>query len=160
MIDFWISTIVTEFFANLIYSSLFMYTANNLMAAAIDTRLYHESIQSDKALYKRLCPTAKDGSRFFAPIMLDRLRRLGIEKTSPDDLTDEEISKFARLDIDPETITWKRVLDTCDRFLRGIKIGRGPAEQHRSFAAKGIDLQRESGFDITVASEIMGAFGG
>jgi formyltetrahydrofolate synthetase len=33
-----------------------------------------------------------------------------------------------RLDVDPSTITWHRVLDTCDRFLRGIKIGEGREE--------------------------------
>lgn len=37
-------------------------------------------------------------------------------------------SKFVRLDIDPSTITWNRVLDTCDRFLRGVKIGEGKEE--------------------------------
>ena len=36
------------------------------------------------------------------------LQRLGIEKTDPTTLTDEEINRFARLDIDPETITWQR----------------------------------------------------
>lgn len=36
------------------------------------------------------------------------LQRLGIEKTDPTTLTDEEIHRFARLDIDPETITWQR----------------------------------------------------
>lgn len=59
-----------------------------------------------QALFRRLCPRAKDGSRKFAPVMLTRLKKLGITKVSPDDLTDEEISKFARLDIDPDTITW------------------------------------------------------
>lgn len=38
--------------------------------------------------------------------MLKRLQKLGISKTNPDDLTVEEQSKFARLDVDPETITW------------------------------------------------------
>ena len=44
--------------------------ANNLLAAAIDTRMYHESRQSDEALFRRLCPPAKDGSRTFALPML------------------------------------------------------------------------------------------
>lgn len=35
-------------------------------------------------------------------------QRLGIEKTDPAALTDDEINRFARLDIDPETITWQR----------------------------------------------------
>lgn len=38
--------------------------------------------------------------------MFKRLEKLGITKTNPDDLTEEEVSKFARLDIDPEKITW------------------------------------------------------
>ncbi|CAG8532073.1 8054_t:CDS:10, partial [Racocetra fulgida] len=49
---------------------------------------------------------AKNGIRVFAPVMLKRLQKLGIDKTDPNDLTPEEISKFVRLDIDPETITW------------------------------------------------------
>ena len=71
---------------------------------------------------------------------------MGIDKTNPDDLTAEEVSKFVRLDIDPETITWRRVMDTNDRMLRGITIGEGPKEN---------GFTRETGFDITVASEIM-----
>ncbi|KAF2076991.1 hypothetical protein CYY_001700 [Polysphondylium violaceum] len=120
--------------------------ANNLLAAAIDTRILHESTQSDAALFKRLCPEAKDGSRKFAPIMLGRLQKLGITKTNPNDLTQEEISKFVRLDIDPTLITWNRVLDTNDRFLRGITIGQGKEEER---------FQRKTNFDISVASEIM-----
>ncbi|MGB7875587.1 MAG: formate--tetrahydrofolate ligase, partial [Anaerolineales bacterium] len=120
--------------------------ANNLMAAAIDTRMFHEMGQSDEALFNRLCPPAKDGSRTFALSMLKRLKKLGIDKTDPNDLTEEERSRFARLDIDPETITWNRVLDTNDRMLRGITIGEGPNEKGRT---------RKTGFDITVASEIM-----
>lgn len=120
--------------------------ANNLLAAAIDTRMLHESQQSDAALFRRLCPRSKDGSRSFAPPMLRRLQRLGIGKTDPDELTEEEIGRFARLDIDPATVTWRRVVDVNDRLMRGIEVGRGPAE--RGFT-------RETGFDITVASEIM-----
>ncbi|MCJ1356372.1 MAG: tetrahydrofolate synthase [Icmadophila ericetorum] len=119
--------------------------ANNLLAAAIDTRMFHESSQSDKALYKRLVPAVK-GKREFLPIMFRRLKKLGITKTNPDDLTDEEIHKFARLDIDPSTITWRRVLDVNDRHLRGITIGQAATEKGHT---------RETGFDISVASECM-----
>ncbi len=119
--------------------------ANNLLAAAIDTRMFHESSQSDEALFRRLVPEVK-GKREFAPVMLKRLRRLGIDKSDPDSLTAEEIGRFARLDIDPDTITWRRVVDCNDRMLRGITVGEGAAE--KGFA-------RETGFDITVASEIM-----
>ena len=119
--------------------------ANNLLAAAIDTRMHHESYQKDARLFNRLCPKSKDGSRRFSPVMLKRLKKLGIDKTDPNDLTEEEISRFARLDIDPESITWRRVTDTNDRYLRGVTVGRGPKEK----------FERETGFDITVASEIM-----
>lgn len=56
--------------------------------------------------------------------MFKRLKALGIDKTDPSELTPEEVRKFARLDIDPESITWKRVLDTNDRFLRAITVGQ------------------------------------
>lgn len=120
--------------------------ANNLLAAAIDTRMFHESRQTDEALFRRLCPPDKEGNRKFSPTMLRRLKKLGIDKTDPNDLTEEEISRFVRLDIDPDSITWRRVVDTNDRFLRTITIGQGPAEK---------GFTRQTGFDITVASEIM-----
>jgi methylenetetrahydrofolate dehydrogenase (NADP+)/methenyltetrahydrofolate cyclohydrolase/formyltetrahydrofolate synthetase len=119
--------------------------ANNLLAAAIDARMFHEATQSDKALFDRLCP-AKKGVRKFSEVMLKRLAKLGINKTNPDDLTSEEKAKFARLDIDSSTITWQRVLDTNDRFLRRITVGQGPQEKGHT---------RETGFDIAVASEVM-----
>jgi len=120
--------------------------ANNLVAAAIDTRMYHESRQSDEALFKRLCPPDKNGKREFAPIMFRRLKKLGIDKTNPDDLTPEEYGKFVRLDMDPDAVTWRRIVDTNDRHLREIEIGIGPKEGGHS---------RKTGFDISVASEIM-----
>lgn len=89
--------------------------ANNLLAAAIDTRMYHEAHQSDKSLFNRLCPADKEGIRHFAPVMLRRLRNLGITASNPADLSEDEKSQFVRLDIDPDTITWQRVLDVCDR---------------------------------------------
>jgi len=119
--------------------------ANNLLAAAIDTRMHHESYQTDEKLWGRLCPPDKNGQRRFTPVMMRRLRKLGIDKNDPNDLTTDEISRFVRLDIDPDSITWRRVVDTNDRYLRGIVIGHGPAEK----------FERETGFDITVASEIM-----
>ncbi|KAK5857226.1 hypothetical protein PBY51_010484 [Eleginops maclovinus] len=97
--------------------------ANNLVAAAIDARMFHESTQTDKALYNRLVPLS-GGQRTFSPIQINRLRKLGIEKTDPSTLTEEEITRFARLDIEPSSITWHRVLDTNDRFLRKITIGQ------------------------------------
>ena len=119
--------------------------ANNLLAAAIDARLFHEADMDDATLFKRLCPP-KNGKRNFTGTMLRRLKKLGIDKTNPDDLTPQEVSRFVRLDIDPDTITWRRVTDTNDRMLRSITIGEGEQEKGRT---------RETGFDITVASEIM-----
>jgi len=132
--------------------------ANNLLAAAIDTRMFHEDSQSDEALYRRLCLA---NGKPFSPIMKRRLVKLGIDPNkSPEDLTPEDRSKFARLDFDKDTITWQRVLDTCDRHLRKVSIGKGPNEtiQPRG-TIKGETPRkqhtRETGFDITVASEIM-----
>src|SRR5580704_3060969 len=121
--------------------------ANNLLAAAIDARMFHEKGQKDdQILFDRLCPAAKDGSRRFTGVMLRRLRKLGIDKTDPNALTAEERSRFARLDIDPASITWRRVVDTNDRMLRQITIGQGPEEK---------GAERVTGFDMAVASEIM-----
>ena len=92
--------------------------ANNLLAAAIDTRMFHENSQSDKALFNRLCPPDASGSRKFSPVMLKRLQKLGIAKTDPDELSEEEKGRFARLDLDPETLTWRRVVDVNDRYIR------------------------------------------
>lgn len=81
--------------------------AHNLVAAALDARMYHESRQSDEELSK-----------------------LGLK----------------RLNIDPYNIQWNRVLDVNDRALRNVVIGLGGSLD---------GIPRQSGFDITVASEIM-----
>jgi len=81
--------------------------AHNLLAAAIDARIMHESRLSD-----------------------EQLAKMGLK----------------RLDIDPYTITWNRVVDVNDRALRNIIIGLGTRDDGRP---------RQSGFDITVASEVM-----
>src|SRR6202451_2567008 len=120
--------------------------ANNLLAAAIDARMFHEQSATDEQLFERICPPSKEGTRKFSPVMLRRLRKLGISKTDPNELTPEERSRFARLDIDPDSITCRRVLGTNDRMLLQITIGQGPEEK---------GFTRVTGFDIAVASEIM-----
>ena len=120
--------------------------ANNLMAAAIDARMFHEADATDEQLFNRLLPADKTGKRHFTKGMVVRLEKLGITASDPEELTPEQRRKLCRLDIDPATITWRRVLDTSDRFLRGVTIGTGPEEKGAT---------RETGFDITVASEIM-----
>ncbi|HSA00248.1 MAG TPA: formate--tetrahydrofolate ligase, partial [Candidatus Paceibacterota bacterium] len=120
--------------------------ANNLLAAAIDTRMFHESSQSDRALFDRLCPADKRGARRFSVGMQARLQKLGITERDPEKLSPEERSRFARLDIDPATVTWRRGVDVNDRMLRGITVGQGPEE-------KGFELH--TNYYITVASELM-----
>ena len=120
--------------------------ANNLLAAALDARILHESGATDEQMFIRLCPKDKNGKRRFGRGLLGRLKKLGITKTDPDDLTTEERRRLCRLDIDPSSITWRRVMDTSDRLLRGITVGKGPQEQGH---------ERDTGFDISVASEIM-----
>ncbi|VEU38552.1 unnamed protein product [Pseudo-nitzschia multistriata] len=131
--------------------------ANNLLAAAIDTRMFHEASQSDEALFRRLCPAGKG----FSKVQKKRLDKLEIpyEGRSPEDFTAEEKSRFARLDLDPDTITWQRVVDTCDRHLRNVVVGMGAKETVKSKEKEGERVQhnRTSGFDITVASEVMAA---
>ncbi len=120
--------------------------SHDLLAAAIDVRILHESGQDDEKLFNAFCPANKKGERRFSPIMLRRLKKLGIDKTNPADLTAEEKRRMFRLDIDPASITWNRVIDISDRFLRVIEIGLGPEEK---------GMTRRTGFDISVASEIM-----
>ncbi|MEZ4721696.1 MAG: formate--tetrahydrofolate ligase [Flavobacteriales bacterium] len=55
-------------------------------------------------------------------------------------------SKKRNLNLDPRTIAWKRVMDMNDRSLRKVVIGLG---------GTGNGIPRETGFDITAASEIM-----
>ena len=62
---------------------------------------------------------------------------------------DNHIHQGNTLNIDPRRIVWKRVIDMNDRSLRNVNIGLGgPAH----------GVPRESGFDITVASEVMAIF--
>ena len=81
--------------------------AHNLVAAALDARMYHENRMSEAQLAQR-----------------------GLK----------------RLDIDPQNVSWNRVVDVNDRALRNIIVGLG---------GRADGFPRESGFDITVASEIM-----
>lgn len=120
--------------------------SHNLVAAALDTRIMHEKEQDDEKLFNALCPPNKKGERRFSPTMLRRLKKLGINKTNPNDLTPEERTRFARLNIDEKTITWRRVVDINDRMLREVEVGRGKDEAGHAHM---------SGYDITVASEIM-----
>ena len=64
-------------------------------------------------------------------------------------LIDNHIHWENDLNIDPRRITWKRVVDMNDRSLRDITCGLG---------GTGNGIPRQSGFDITVASEIMAVF--
>ncbi|VDK17969.1 unnamed protein product [Anisakis simplex] len=121
--------------------------ANNLLAAAIDARMFHESTQSDEALFNRLVPADKQGVRHLSAIQERRLKRLGIEVVDDaNKLTVDERKRFARLNIDANSITWNRVMDTNDRFLRQIEVGHAPTEKGHI---------RKCSFDISVASELM-----
>jgi formate--tetrahydrofolate ligase len=64
-------------------------------------------------------------------------------------MIDNHIHWDNSLDLDPRRITWRRVVDMNDRALRDITSGLG---------GPGNGIPRQSGFDITVASEIMAVF--
>lgn len=61
-------------------------------------------------------------------------------------MIDNHIYHGNELQIDPHTITWRRVLDVSDRDLRNIVAGLG---------SSGDGIPRQTGFDISVASEVM-----
>src|SRR3989338_682412 len=61
---------------------------------------------------------------------------------------DNHIFRKNKLNIDLNKIFWRRVVDVSDRSLRNIKIGLGGGEN---------GIERDPGFDIAVASEVMAA---
>ena len=63
-------------------------------------------------------------------------------------LTDDQLAEIglSRLHIDPNKLSWRRVVDVNDRSLRNVVIGLGGSADGRP---------RETGYDITVASELM-----
>jgi len=61
-------------------------------------------------------------------------------------MLDNHLFRGNKLGIDPHSITWRRVLDVNDRALRNVVIGLG---------GRGDGVPRETGFDITAASEVM-----
>ncbi|MFS1475060.1 formate--tetrahydrofolate ligase [Vibrio lentus] len=61
----------------------------------------------------------------------------------------EARSGLKALDIDPSRIVWRRVLDHNDRALRMITVGKNEADKTIN------GFEREDGFDISAASELM-----
>jgi formate--tetrahydrofolate ligase len=61
-------------------------------------------------------------------------------------MLDNHLHQGDELGLDPHNITWRRVLDVNDRALRNVVIGLGAKED---------GLVRQTGFDITAASEVM-----
>jgi formyltetrahydrofolate synthetase len=117
--------------------------AHNLLAAAIDNRLLKEARWSTSYLARALCPDDE-----YTPSMRKRLENLGIKSERPSDLSDEDKERMFRLNIDPDAIQWRRVVDVSDAALRNIIIGLGAAND---------GMTRQAGYDITVSSEIMAA---
>ena len=117
--------------------------AHNLLAAAIDNRIAKEAKWSTSFLARALCPDDE-----YTPSMRRRLAKLGIASEKPSDLSDEDKERMFRLNIDPYSVQWRRVVDVSDAALRNITIGMG---------AENDGPTRQAGYDITVASEIMAA---
>ncbi len=61
-------------------------------------------------------------------------------------LLDNHIHQWNHLGIDPRRVTWRRVVDMNDRSLRKVILGLG---------GRTMGIPRETGFDITAASEVM-----
>ena len=61
-------------------------------------------------------------------------------------MVDNHLHQGNELDLDLDNITWRRVLDVNDRSLRNIIVGLGTKED---------GVVRQTGFDITAASEVM-----
>jgi methylenetetrahydrofolate dehydrogenase (NADP+)/methenyltetrahydrofolate cyclohydrolase/formyltetrahydrofolate synthetase len=117
--------------------------AHNLLAAAVDNRLAKEARWSTDYLANALCPDDE-----YTDSMRKRVKKLGIQSEKPSDLSDEDKERMFRLNIDPYSIQWRRVVDVSDASLRNIIISLGTVND---------GSPREAGYDITVASEIMAA---
>jgi formate--tetrahydrofolate ligase len=61
-------------------------------------------------------------------------------------MVDNHLHQGNELDLDLDNITWRRVIDVNDRSLRNIIVGLGSKED---------GVTRQTGFDITAASEVM-----
>jgi formate--tetrahydrofolate ligase len=61
-------------------------------------------------------------------------------------MVDNHLHQGNRLGLDPDNITWRRVLDVNDRSLRNVVVGLG---------GRADGVTRQTGFDITAASEVM-----
>ena len=61
-------------------------------------------------------------------------------------MVDNHLFQGNRLDLDPTAVLWRRTLDLNDRALRRVRIGVGSGSN---------GVERETGFDITAASEVM-----
>lgn len=120
--------------------------ANNLLAAAIDARMLHERAQTDDD--KLAKSMTADGQ--FTDSQRKRLARLGIKAETLADMSTADKRRMFRLDIDSASITWQRVVDINDRHLRRIQINLGDEEKGN---------ERFTGFDISVASEVMAILG-
>ena len=77
------------------------------------------------------------------------IHAIGVAHNLLSAMLDNHLQQGNPLNIDPRRIVWRRVLDMNDRALRNIVIGLGGT-------AHGVP--RETGFDITVASEVMAIF--
>lgn len=117
--------------------------AHNLLSAAIDNRIQKESRWSGSFMAKALCP---DGE--YTDSMRKRLAKLGIKSEKPSDLSAEDRDRMFLLGIDPYSLQWRRVVDVSDASLRNIICGLGTVND---------GPPRATGYDITVASEIMAA---
>ena len=75
--------------------------ANNLFAAAIDARIFHEATASNAFIFNKLCPPARDGARAFETSMHARLTKLGITERSPSKLSEAQVAAFCRPTLTP-----------------------------------------------------------
>jgi hypothetical protein len=86
------------------------------------------------------------GKRPLCPLQKGRLAKLGIPIVDDAEMLEpEQRKRFARLNMDKESIFWNRVVDLNDRFLRKVEVGHGPQEKGHI---------RSCEFAISVSSEV------
>ncbi|KAF5892581.1 C-1-tetrahydrofolate synthase, cytoplasmic-like isoform X1, partial [Clarias magur] len=85
--------------------------ASSFLTDTVTAYSHYQDKLSDQALFDLVVPV-RDGHRAFSSSQLKRLQRLGVEKSDPSTLTQDEIRRLVRLDIDTDMRTDSASLDT------------------------------------------------
>ncbi|XP_052391755.1 C-1-tetrahydrofolate synthase, cytoplasmic [Carassius gibelio] len=117
--------------------------ASRVVMDTIKAHAHYESKLSEKALFDLLVPL-REGQRSVSQAQLNRLTKLGIEKSDP--LTRTEIRRFVKLDIDPDTATDSSSLE--NEIMAVLSLSSSEEEMQQRLA-KIVVATNKSGDPVT-----------